>query len=191
MNAKSKRILIVCFAILGFGLLSGIGFLFSRAAGAIPAGQTRFVAADKFEPIGSYQMVKIGDGDWFRGYSPHASPEECGSEPTVESMPYGTEFKMLIVPSRDVTPREKLQKVITKDGKVIGSKTQNFEGADIMGGETSTCYVDSTAITRTGAMGGGFELQLETGPLPVGRYHFALTSGTEVLSAGDFTITAP
>ena len=75
-------------------------------------------------------MVKIGDGDWFRSYSHHASPEECGSEPTVESMPYGTEFRMLIVPTRNVTPREKLKETLTKDGKEIAFVL--MEGADIM-----------------------------------------------------------
>lgn len=190
MNAHSKRtLIIVCVAFVGFGMLSGLVFSLVRAARAIPDGQTRFVAADKFEEIGNCQMVKIGDGDWHCSYSENATPEECGSEPTVESMPYGTEFRMLIMPNREVTPREKLQKTFTKDGRVIASKTQNLEGADIMGGKSTTCFVDN-GITDTGALDGGFELRPE-GPLPVGSYRFELTSGTEVLSAGDLTITAP
>jgi len=190
MNAQSKRPLITVLVIfLGLGVLGAVSSYAGRVMNTVQPGQTRFVTEDEFEQIGTYQMVKIGDGDWHRSYSENATPEECGTEPTVESMPYGTEFRMLIVPNREVAPREKLQKTFTKDGQAVAAQTKNLEGADITGGKRSTCFVDASSITQTGAMGGAYDVAPE-GPLPVGRYRFELVSGTEVLSAGDLTITA-
>jgi hypothetical protein len=156
----------------------------SGCASAIPKGQTRFVPSDKFVEIRDCGGLLMPDGK--RCYrETWATPEDCGSEPSVESVTYGTDFIGLIVPTRSVAPREKLKETLTKDGQVIGVK--ELEGADIYGSKSETCFVDHLLITETGALGAA----TEPGPLPVGRYHFELTSGTEVLSAGDITITAP
>jgi len=151
-------------------------------------GGTRFVAIDKFHEIRDCGGLLTADGsDCYR--ERWASPEDCGSEPSVESVTYGTSFIGLVVPTRAIAPRESLKETLTKDGQVIAFRS--LEGADVYYNEPKTCFVDVGIATATGALGGGFEFQRwPKGPLPVGRYHFGLTSGAEVLSAGDLTVAA-
>jgi hypothetical protein len=168
----------------------------SGCASAIPKGQTRFVAVDKFEEIRDCQQVKIGDQDWQCGYSKGTSAVSCAREPTNEPIPYGTRFYGLVVSTRDIPPREKVKEVITKDGQVIAVRSKMLEGADVFysnyADDNPYCLVDGSIVTDTGAMSYAFELRPE-GPLPAGIYHFELISiaNQEVLSAGDFTIAAP
>jgi len=185
MFSHTQRALLECMVVASMLCsLSGCAF------GGIPKGLTRFVTVAEFKEIRDCGGLLTSDGKRCYRYQEAATPEDCGSEPSVESMAYGTEFMMLVVPTRSVVPRESLKETLTKDGQVIAFK--KLEGADIYTSKSKTCFVDHGFFGTTGNVAADDEFQRwPGGPLPVGRYRFELTSGTEVLSAGDLTITAP
>lgn len=177
------RALVVCMVIAGT-----LGTLDACSSGtAIPQGQTRFVATDRFKEIRDCELLTAHGSECY-ARSTGATPQACGSEPAAASVSYGTGFFGLIVPSRAIAPREKLKETLTKDGQVVAFNS--LDGAEVYS-RAYPCFVDDGLFSTTETTAADDEFQRwPGGPLPAGRYHFELTSGTEVLSAGDLTVAA-